>query len=224
MNSLIRKIKKRGNQSLVIRPIPLDNLAVVGASDAAFDNVPEHRSQGGHVLGVIARDAVHDHEQLYRFVPLEWKSGKVKRVVRSTLAAEGYAMGACAEGTEWLRTLLAELSDVTAKKGSELEAKSRMTPAVLVTDARSLYDVLVAEKVNISDRRLSLEAALIRQVAKWNTHIKWVRSEQMIADCLTKVGVDPSYAETVFDTGLWSFGPDIRAPVSVRKRALIEPG
>eukprot|EP00975_Prorocentrum_lima_P021301 4485677-Prorocentrum_lima.AAC.1 len=51
-------------------------------------------------------------------------------------------------------------------------------PAALVTDTKSLYDVMAADRINTQDRRFALEAALIRQVLHGTVQPKWVRSEQ----------------------------------------------
>ncbi len=202
--------------------MPLDRLCVVGASDAAFDNLPEHRSQAGHIIGVAPAEILDDHENHHSFVPMEWKTGRIKRVVRSTLAAEAYGMGTTAEGLEWFRAILAEMKDVSVPHGPECRTKPMLIPGALVTDAKSLYDVMVADRLNVADRRLSLEAALIRQQLKSNIQAKWVRSEQMIADCLTKSSVDSSYMREVWRSASWTLGPDVRAP-STRKRALRVP-
>eukprot|EP00959_Pyramimonas_sp_CCMP1952_P210816 4411520-Pyramimonas_sp.AAC.1 len=54
-----------------------------------------------------------------------------------------------------------------------------------VTDCKSLYDTITKEKTSMTDRRLSLEAAILRQ-SRREVSIKWAKSEQMLADCLTK--------------------------------------
>ena len=59
-----------------------------------------------------------------------------------------------------------------------------LIPGALVTDAKSLYDVLAADKTNIHDRRLSLEASLLRETLTHGLKAKWVCSEQMLADVL----------------------------------------
>ena len=140
-------------------------------------------------------------------------------MVRSTLAAEAYAMSETSEGMDWCRTIMAELLFPLTKE-REKEAKMK---GIMVTDAKSLYDVIVADRVNVQDRRLSLEASLLREVARNNVSVKWVRSEQMLADCLTKAGVDTTYLEVVLDSSEWTLGPDPRAPQGRKSRPLQTP-
>ena len=76
--------------------------------------------------------------------------------------------------------------------------------AMLVTDCKSLYDTITKERVLLSDRRLSLESAILRCELKHNFTTKWVKSEQQLADILTKTlsGARSKYARTVFETNL----------------------
>ena len=60
--------------------------------------------------------------------------------------------------------------------------------------------------------------AIIRQEAR-HCVMKWVKSVQRVADCLTKELLEYSYAIRVFRSNLWTLGPDARAP-SFRKRKL----
>ena len=92
---------------------------------------------------------------------------------------------------------------------------------VAVADCKSLYDTITKERVMLLDKRLSLEAALLRQSLD-EVSIKWVKSEQMLADCLTKV-LPGGYARMVLTSNRWTLGPDPRAP-SARARKLITPG
>ena len=94
---------------------------------------------------------------------------------------------------------------------------------MIVTDARSLYDSLRKDGSAVKDRRLRLELNILKNMK--NTTFRWIRSEQMTADQLTKeVGEEiHSYAREVRQSGLWTLGDDARAPPSKRGRALRNP-
>ena len=51
----------------------------------------------------------------------------------------------------------------------------------------------------------------------------WVRSEQMLADVLTKAGVDATYVKLVATSAMWRLGPDARCPSTRRNRSLRPP-
>ena len=108
----------------------------------------------------------------------------------------------------WLRAVLAEIftKDFSPR---DYNARAEQWPGVLVTDCRSLWDCITKERVQLPDRRLSLEAAVIRQECR-HVDLKWVKSDQQVADCLTKE-IDPEYAHAVFYENLWTCGPDARA-------------
>ena len=223
-NSIIRAIRAQQNHKITFHPVDPDQLAVVAATDAAFDNLPGHSSQGGYLIGIMPRAALDDREHLHSFTPIMWKSGKIRRVVRSTLAAEAYQAGEATEALEYVLSLLAETRDITFTRRVETRYSTPLAiPGALITDARSLYDCLHAAKLNVADRRVSLEAALIREAMLGNIAVCWVRSEQMIADCLTKAGADPHYLLEVLLSGLWSLGPDVRAGFQRAGRALVPP-
>ena len=65
-----------------------------------------------------------------------------------------------------------------------------------------------------------MESAILRQALD-NVLIKWVKSEQMLSDCLTKV-LAGAYTRMELTTGMWTLGPDQRAP-STRNRKLQDP-
>ena len=90
----------------------------------------------------------------------------------------------------------------------------------LVTDCKSLYDTPTKERVLLSDRRLSSEACILRQSLA-HALIKWVKSEQMISDCLTKVMAGQNTRSTLTDNE-WTLGPDENAK-GHRDRKLQDP-
>ena len=87
-----------------------------------------------------------------------------------------------------------------------------------MADAKSLYDILVAEKAMLADRRSSPETALLKDTLKSSRKIKWVKSKQMLADRSITMGADTTYLDTVLVEGGWTLGSDHKAP-SMRLRA-----
>ena len=99
------------------------------------------------------------------------------------------------------------------------------SPGVTVKDCRSLYDCMKSERVLLSDRRLSLEAAIIRQSLQEGIECRWVPSEQQLADALTKAlhqkGL--AYLNDVLYSNKWTLGPSPRLPETSRSRKLEIP-
>ena len=117
----------------------------------------------------------------------------------------------------------AEILDKDFQPKQYAQAAAR-TPGTVVADCKSLWDTITMERVLLSDKRLSLEPAILRHELQQNIAAKWVKSEQMLADILTKElsGRNASYARKVFESNVWTFGPDARCP-STRGRKLAEP-
>ena len=212
---LSRRIKQEHQgRKMIFRPginFESGKVAVLAVHDASFANVEGHRSQKGHWIAVTNKEMLEDKTQLHAIHMLQWHSGKIQRVVRSTLSAEAYSCSEAMDSLNFLRGTLCEILEpqVVVK---EYANKLHSIPGVCVTDCRSLYDCLHSERTLLSDKRLSLEAAIIRQSLQENMSIHWLSTEQQLADCLTKSlgkkGLD--YVQRVLEENKWMLGPDPR--------------
>ena len=101
---------------------------------------------------------------------------------------------ATATGTvEWLNLLLAEALDGSFAPSLGRSLMSRR-PAILATDCKSLYDHLISPSspTAVDDRRTSIDIVIIRESIKLTaSQIRWLPTNRMIADGLTKDRVDP---------------------------------
>ncbi len=75
-----------------------------------------------------------------RSTQMRWRPHKLKRRVRSTLAAETMASGEAAEAGDLLRARIAEVHHEPDLKNND--ERLHKVPMVLVTDCRSLHDLL----------------------------------------------------------------------------------
>ena len=100
-NKIVRKVK---NQSITLsfyNDLDIYSCSVVSFCDASFANLPNAGSQGGFVSLLIDKNGV--------YCPLTWQSRKMKRVVKSTLAAECLAAVAATEMTIYLARLIEDI-------------------------------------------------------------------------------------------------------------------
>lgn len=148
-------------------------LHVVLYTDAALGNMPDGGSQAGYLI-MLAGDSG-------TFSPIWWNSKKIRRVVRSTLAAETLAMAEGIDASIFICTLLGEL--VYGKP------EANLFPIVCFTDCKSLHDALKSPKF-VSEKRLRLEISGIKeQLQKGQVkRVEWISSDLQLADCLTKKG------------------------------------
>lgn len=222
-NAILRTAKKLGGRKIHFpHELDLNNVCVLSAQDASFDNLKDSGSQQGKYLFMADKGILAVSDEMFPCSVAEWNSNRIRRVVRSTLAAEAYSMGDAVDSVEHLRTFLAEgLCPGFDKKNREEYAE--MIDAAVVTDARSLYEAVVKEGTGVKDKRVRLEVNLIKQTK--NLKVRWTRSEQMVADHLTKEvsGEIENYAHQVRESARWTLGFDPRAPASTRKRDLAPP-
>ena len=108
LNKVIRTAKVIESK-IKIRSIPVEHLRFMGVHDAAHANLEGGASQQGHLIL-----AVHASITNCRVLVsvLSWQSRKIKRVVRSSLAAETCSMSTCQEHLDWMRTMWEQMTVV----------------------------------------------------------------------------------------------------------------
>ena len=109
--------------------------------------------------------------------PLYWQSRKLRRVVKSTLAAETLALVEGAEAAIYLATIIKEV------------VKCRELSIRCFVDNRSLVEGISSSK-GVDDRRLRIDISLMKDLLhrKEVESVSWVCTSEQLADCLTKRG------------------------------------
>ena len=200
LNKIIKETKENSTMSIKIQAIPEDSMCFGVITDASYANAGIGSSQGG--FGVLCYEKGLAKNGCARGNLLYWRSGKIQRVVNSTLAAETQSLAKGLQELAWCVTVYNEMStpDFELKKWEEaakqrrLEALTKedidptLKEGLCIVDAKSLYDHLVKSTVGTTDdRRTAIEMQVVRQsLAETATEIKWVRHERMLVDCLTK--------------------------------------
>ena len=111
--------------------------------------------------------------------PVTWSSTKIKRVVRSSLAAEALIAVDCADSMTYVNGLLEE---ITNKK------EIRQT---IVTDSNNLIQSLMLPHP-VKEKRLRIELALLQEdVNKGRIAVKHCPGAKQIANILTKRRANP---------------------------------
>lgn len=166
-NKVIRFLKD--NPSFIKFPsMDLSSLSVVAYADASWNNLPNAGSQAGQLVFIKdSNNAVS---------PIIWSSTRIKRVARSTLAAESLSLLDCSDSAFYVGQLLSSIF------------KNCKLPVVALTDSDSLYETSSSTKL-VQDRRLRIEISAIREMCE-NEEIKllWVNSKNQLSDVLTKKG------------------------------------
>ena len=173
LNKVIRKAKTY-DVSLPFRRLSnLDRLIIECYSDASFGNLLNGGSQGGYVIYI---SDVYDVRNV-----VSWQSRRIKRVVKSTLAAETMALLEAAEAGVYIGTMISQALNV-----------SRPLVKCFV-DNRSLCEAVYSSK-NIDDKMLRINMAALRDMLSSGQicSVSWVKSAHQLANVLTKRGVNPS--------------------------------
>jgi hypothetical protein len=128
----------------------IENWRLVVFSDAAHANLNDGvSSTGAHIVLLVGSDK--------RCCPLAWHANKIKRVVRSTIAAEALSLLEGLETGMYLRTLLEEVVGVNAKS----------IPLLAFVDNRSVVEAIYSTKM-VDDKRLRIDLGAIKECL--NTH------------------------------------------------------
>ena len=163
-------------------------------TDAAFANLPGRASQGGYVIFLQGING--------KYSPIAWKSKKIKRVVKSTIAAETLALLEGAEHAFALSSFLREITGCRFSKEKEVIVDGKF-PITIRTDNRSL-EQSVKSTNSLEDKRLEMDVAIIREMLdkKELAKVEWVPTTHQLADCLTKRGAS---SEKLLDAlkGTW---------------------
>ena len=177
VNKTVKKAKKEKSQIIIPDLGRLDNLSIVGYSDASFANLRDGGSQGGYIIFLVGSNK--------NYMPIAWQSKRIKRVVKSTLAAETLAMVDLAEACIFYRKLLLDLL--------HWEDDKENIPITCKTDNSCMYDS-VHSTTQILDKRLRIEMAILREMLfkRELSNIAWIPTDIQVADALTKKGV-PSF-------------------------------
>ena len=202
VNRAVETVKSRPELSIKIQPIPVKDLCWGVISDASFANAHSGGSQGAYGILAYHKD-LHDGERVDCSL-ISWKSGRIQKVVNSTLAAETQSLSKGLGELCWVVSVFNELMDSqfeiakwedTLKHnrivaiGSE-DADPLLQESLCIVDAKALFDHLSRESVGPSqDKRTSLEIQVVRQnMNAIGAHVRWVPHTKMIVDGLTKKG------------------------------------
>ena len=145
-------------------------------SDASYVNPEGGSSQGGYIIFL--------HGENNHVVPISWRSRKINRVVRSTLAAETLALTEAAAQGFYIRAILTKLLGVHDKKCLPINA---------ITDDQSLLNSIKSRKT-VDDKQLLIDRSCIKEkLVNLELHnVLWVDTKRQLADCLTKIGAPSS--------------------------------
>lgn len=172
MNKLIRYIKSTPTHIHIPKMKNLESLYLIVFADASMGNLPCKGSQGGQVVFLTDGQNV---------CPISWHSKKIRRVVKSTLAAETLALLDGCENALMISSLVGEVIYGANKSG-------RAVPVTAYTDNKNLSETAHTTH-NLSEKLLEVDMAIVREmIASKKIELKWVNTDEQLGNALTKRG------------------------------------
>ncbi len=152
-------------------------------TDASHANLCDSTAScGGYIIFIVGVNGLS--------CPITWRSRKLRRVVKSTIAAEGYSLSEGLDDGVYLKKVVSEITGFDS------------IPVIGYTDHEGLYKNVRSTKL-VEDKLLRLEVAAIKESLEKEdvSEIRLCSTHDQLADCLTKKGVNPGKILSVLQTG-----------------------
>lgn len=164
-----------------------DDLKILIFADASHGNLVDGGSQLGYLILLVGNNG--------KCSLINWQSKRIKRVVRSTLAAETLALSEAVDDGMYLAEMISEL----------LFNKKMIIPIEIYTDNKSLHDSIISKK-NVLEKRLRIDIAMLRELfeQKRITKIHHINTNKQIANSLTKKGASTKELLNMLEKGVIS--------------------
>ena len=186
LNKVVHLAKKH-KVELVFPCIDMSSVQMIVYADSSFNNLPKGGSQEGHIVFISDRNN--------KCAPLSWASQRIKRVVRSTLAAEAVSLNNACDDSVYLGRIIMSLCATAPMKS---------IPIVAYCDNQSTIDS-INSTTPVSDKKLRLEIAALREYQETKEiDIRKVDGKQNISDVLTKRGASSKSLLSVLTRGCFN--------------------
>jgi len=106
-NKMRRQAQRDRKMGMTFQPISMDKLTIGAYDDEAWGLRPDGSSQGGYVTFCADNSILEGEEALTSI--LDWRSWKLTRVCRSSLAAETQAFTDALDQLNYYRICLADM-------------------------------------------------------------------------------------------------------------------
>ena len=213
-NKILRKLRQ-GPTRMYNKKIN-GQLNLVAWSDASWANRRDGKSTGGFLIGICGAEVLAGTRSHVSIV--SWGTNKLKRVARSSMAAEMQALANAEDELHLCRLAWLEFNGKRVDLNHVNECLHEI-PGTVIIDAKSIYDALTSQNqpTQLSEKRTALELlAYLRNTEANGTQTRWVHGGANLADGLTKLGQHPMLREFL-ETSTWTLVNDI-SQLSGKKR------
>ena len=188
MNKALRYAKANADVGLEYRHLGgKDEVTFIAFSDASFRCRNDHPSQGGFLLLMVHKDVAKGAEGHYNVI--DWRSWKLARIARSTLAAESQAASEAADSLLFTSTFW-NLIWKPWLPLDQVETARLVHSPKLVVGAKALYNLLIKAELQATsgtDKKTTIEVRVTQdKLCCCGGATMWVSSERQYSDGLTK--------------------------------------
>jgi hypothetical protein len=189
-NKALREMKERKVCLKFPSTVAIEDWRIICISDSGWGTRSSGESQGGYIL-CLAHKSILERKRATCWI-IDWASKKLKRMVRSSVAAETLAGQNGLDAIESLQALLSEIIYGISPK--EFRDSKPSVPSALVIDSKGFFDAVTrsccSQSISV-ERRLMIDYAIARETMtnQWILAF-WVNNLRMAADVLTKLKGD----------------------------------
>ena len=180
----IKKLKYEESNILFAALNKSDKWRIIVFTDASHANLSDGTgSMGAHVVFMV--------DEHGNCCTLTWQAGKIKRVVRSTIAAEALSLVEGIEDAIYLKHRFCEL----------VVRRSDIAIDVFV-DNRDIVDAIYSTK-SVDDKRLRIDVASLKEYITTGevNSVRWCPGSMQLADRMTKKGARVDDLMNILRTG-----------------------
>ena len=189
-NKALREMKERKVTLNFPSNVPIKDWRIMCIADSGWGTRSSGESQGGYVL-CIAHKSILERKRAPCWI-IDWASKKLKRMVRSSVAAETLAGQNGLDAIESFQALLSEI--LYGMSPRDFRKTIPKVPSCIVIDSKGFYDAVTrsccSQAISV-ERRLMIDYAIAREtMTNQNIWAFWVNNLRMSADALTKLKGD----------------------------------
>lgn len=164
-----------------------NNWKLILFTDAAHANLSDGVGSTGALLVLLMNDKKN-------CCPLIWHTHKIKRVVKSTIAAEALSLLEGLENTCYIRQMLQEILGIVKIQ----------IPIEAYIDNKSVTESIQSTKM-VDDKRLRLDIAAIKELIETQQiqSVRWCPGKLQLADAMTKKGTSGYSLLSLIQSGMF---------------------
>ena len=163
-NKVLKKLKDHPVLIKIPKLVNLEDCRFICYHDASYANLKDGGSQGSYII--LMTDEINK-----LMAPIAWQSKRIKRVVKSTLAAETLSLVEAADASFWLQSVL---NEILGTNKFNIECRS---------DSQSLCNA-IRSSTALSEKRLTVDIAILREMLSKGeiSEVIWVPASAQTAD------------------------------------------